>query len=214
MPTPSTAELIAALAADTAPVSPLQPMRGAAWVAGALAITIAAVLIVLGLRIDEAGAVHLVPLVLTNGLLLILAISAAMTALAMANPYAGARRSAPKWALAMVAVLPVAAVVDILAHGGEGAFWHDGHGLDCLLASLAASVPVIAALALWTRRGAPAYPRLTAATIGTAGGAMGTMAYGLACPIGELSHMFLWHAATPFVTTVVAAAALHRWLRW
>lgn len=214
MPNSPTSDLIAALAADTAPVAPLRPMHGAAWAIAAVAFTVTAVLMMLGLRIDDSKAEYLVHLVLTNGLLLILAISAAMTALAMANPYAGARRSAPKWALAMVAVLPLAAVVDIWAHGGQGGFWHDGHGLKCLLSSLAASVPVMAALFAWVRRGAPAHPRLTAATIGTAGGAIGTMAYGLACPIGSLSHMFLWHAATPFVTAMAAALVLHRWLRW
>ena len=214
MSNPSTTDLIAALAADTPPVAPLRPLRGAAWVIGAVSFTVTAVLMLIGLRIDQAGSAYVVPLVLTNGLLLLLAISAAATALAMANPYAGARRSAPKWALAMVSVLPITAVVDIVVHGSDGAFWHDGHGLNCLLLSLGASVPVMATLFVWIRRGALAHPRLTAATIGTAGGAIGTMAYGLACPIGELSHLFLWHTATPFVTTMVAALALTRAFKW
>ncbi len=214
MSSQSTTDLIAALVADSKPVSPLRAINGAMWVIGAMSFTVTAVIMMMGIRIDQAGAAQLVPLVIANGLLLILAVSAAVTALAMATPYTGARRSAPKWALAMIAVLPVAAIVDIAVHGGESAIWHEGHGLKCLLASLAASLPVMATLFAWVRRGAPAHPRLTAATIGTAGGAMGTIAYGLACPIGDVSHLFLWHIATPFVTTATAALVLQRLLKW
>lgn len=214
MASQSTTDLIADLVADINVVAPLRVKHGILWVMAAMSFTVMAVIMMIGIRVDEAGTAHLVPLIIANGLLLILAVSAALTALAMATPYTGARRSAPKWALAMIAVLPVAAIVDIFVHGGESALWHDGHGLKCLLASLIASLPVMAALFAWVRQGAPAHPRLTAATIGTAGGAMGTIAYGLACPIGDVSHLFLWHIATPFVTTMVAAALFKRLLKW
>ncbi len=211
---PSTDDLIAQLAQNPAPVRPIRLINGAFWSAGALTITIGSVFLFDGMNVHRASGQALNWVMITNIMLGLLGLSAGIAALHMAKPQTGSRRDAPKWALAMVAVLPVVAMVDGLAHPNATAFWRDPHGAACLLQSLLAAALMMAALTLWVRRGAPANPRLAAAYIGIASGAMGAMAYGLSCPIFDMAHLFGWHAVTPIVLCGLCYILLPRVLRW
>lgn len=214
MRSPSTNDLIAQLAQDPPPVQPMRLARGAIGIVVAFAVTCVAVIIVDGFAITKAVGASMSHLLLTNALLALLAIASSFAVLHMARPQAGARRDAPKWALAMIAVLPLVALVHGLTHGEDAPFWRDAHGPACLIQSMAAAALTMGVLIWWVRRGAPANPRLASAYIGMASGAMGALAYGVSCPIFDMAHVFAWHAALPILMSALAAVALPRLLRW
>ena len=133
-------DLIDRMAGELQPVSPLKLRDGLLLVALA---SLAAVLLVhlleglwAGILLGQASAFFMI----ANGLLLVLGVASATSVVAMASPRVGNRHDAPKWTMAMAAVLPAAALVTMavqqsgslrpaLRHRGAGGIFRYGYGV-------------------------------------------------------------------------------------
>jgi hypothetical protein len=183
-------------------------------VAAAAALTLLAVALFpglwRGLWEGEASAFFLA----TNGLLLVLGCAGAVSVLRMASPRVGNHHDGPRWASAMLAVLPFAALVSLAGHEHGADALLDPYGLKCMGAGLLASSLTAAALFLWLRRGAPVAPATAGLYLGIAATALGSAAYGLACPLDGAVHLGVWHVAPVAIGALVGRFAIAPLLRW
>ncbi|MCJ2179145.1 NrsF family protein [Novosphingobium album (ex Hu et al. 2023)] len=208
----ATRALIDRITTDTAPVRPLRKGRGLALAGLAFMVTLVAVLFVLGARHGLMTGQFSVYFLVVNGLLLVLGLSCVTTVVAMASPQVGAGHEGPKWAIAMVGVLPAAAVLSATAPDGVGLMHVEG--VHCMYLGLAASVLIAAALFVWLRRGAPVSQRLAGFYLGVGAGALGSVANGMACPNDTIAHLGIWHVAPVVIGALVGRYGIARWLRW
>ncbi|MCR9179759.1 MAG: DUF1109 domain-containing protein, partial [Erythrobacteraceae bacterium] len=126
--------LIANLVGDLKPVKPLSFAKGLGYSLAAAAVSALVVIMVFGMRADlMAGQFDPVFLIAT-GLCLVLGIAAAVTVIVMSRPQVGSDHGGWIWAAAMVALLPVTAMIVSL---GSGRSMLSGdsltHGLECLI---------------------------------------------------------------------------------
>lgn len=206
--------LIEQMAADLQPVRAIRFRDGAALVALAVIVTVLGVELFDGLWRGIARGEASPFFMIANGLLLVLGIAAASSALKMAAPRVGNSHDGPRWAMAMAAVLPLAAFLTLLGHDHGVSALDDPYGLSCFGSGLLASGLTAGVLLFWLRRGAPVSPRLAGLYIGVASTALGSVAYGLACPIDSVVHLGLWHAAPVLAGGVIGWLALPPLLRW
>ncbi len=208
--------LIAAMTEDLAPVKRVKPMEGA------LLIGFAAVVACLvsvsyfewwnGLLTGEASGYFLI----THGLLLVLGVASTISVVNSALPRVGARASAPKWGAAMLAILPIGAIISLISGHGDHAHegLNDPVAFMCTVASLSAASLVLVASVLWLRRGAPVSIERSAWTAGLAAGSLGTLAYGITCPLDTFSHVGLWHIAPVVIAAVIGRLVVPPLIRW
>ncbi len=206
--------LIDQLSEELEPVRPIRFRDGVILVALTVLITVLGVEIFDGLwrgiMAGEASAFFLI----ANGLLLVLGVASTASVLKMAAPRVGNSHDGPKWAMAMAAVLPVAAFVTLLGHDHGLSAAQDPYGLTCFGAGLLSSVLTAGGLVYWLRRGAPVSPATAGLHIGVASTALGSVAYGLACPIDGVVHLGVWHAAPVVAGALIGRYALPPLLRW
>lgn len=206
--------LVAELAEDLAPVRTLRLRDGLALTVLAAVVTVLLVQLSEGLWMTGVTG-HASPFFyIGNGLLLVLGIAASVGVLTMASPRVGNRYEGPRWAMAMAAVLPLAAVVALFGQPGGIAAYHDSHAAYCLAVGLAFSALVGGSLIFWLRRGAPVSPNTAGLLTGVAATALGSAAYGLSCPIDDVMHIGLWHAAPVLVGAIAGRFLLPPLLRW
>jgi hypothetical protein len=210
----STNSLIQQMADDLEPVRPLLMRDGILLVVAAVALTLLGVALLpglwRGLWMGDASMFFIV----TNGLLLILGCAAASSVLQMANPRVGNQHDGPRWASLMVAVLPVAAIVSLLGHEHPMEPLTDTYGFKCFGAAMLASLLTAVTLVLWLRRGAPVAPATAGMHLGIAATALGSAAYGLACPLDGAVHLGIWHVAPVMLGALIGRFALPPLLRW
>lgn len=119
----------------------------------------------------------------------------------------------PAWALAPAMAFMLAGVL------------LDGSGLSlrgarpvsvpvCVGAIVLASLPGIALLSLGLRRGIPTRLARAGAAIGLLSGALGALAYTLACVNDGATFVTVWYLAAISITTGIGAAVGPRALRW
>lgn len=206
--------LIEEMASELEPVRPMTLRRGLAWVALAIGATVLAVELVEGLWrgmiTGQASAVFWI----ANGLLLILGLASATSVVVMAGPRVGNRHEAPKWALAAVGVLPIAALASAFESGHAHSPLADPYGLECTMHGLTAGLLTAAALVLWLRRGAPVSLNAAGLHVGLAAGALGSLAYGLSCPLDGAMHLGIWHVLPVAIAGALGRLALPALLRW
>jgi hypothetical protein len=214
--TPTRAALIAALADNTVPVRRVHPAEGAALIALAT-LTAALAMIALfdfwrGITSGQASPFFWI----TNSLLLLLGAASTMALVAGALPRVGARPNAPAWTLAMLGVLPLAALIqiakapDIHTHSGLA----DPHAWHCVSAALAAALVVGAAGVLFLRRGAPVAITRQAWLTGLAAGSLGSLAFGMTCPLDGIAHLGIWHTAPVPLAALAARLIVPPLIRW
>jgi len=214
--TPARAALIASLVDNTAPVRRVHPAEGAALIALA---TLAAALGMIalfdfwrGIISGEASPFFWI----TNGLLLLLGAASTAALVAGALPRVGARPNAPAWTLAMLGVLPLAALIqiakapDIHVHTGLA----DPHSWHCLWSALGAAVVVGAAAVLFLRHGAPVAISRQAWLTGLAAGSLGSLAFGMTCPLDGIAHLGIWHVAPVPLAALAARLIVPPLIRW
>lgn len=211
-----TDELIAALAADTTPVSRGAPQRGLLLSAAIGApIALALVLVWLGLRPDLATAVG-------GGFFWIKAAytAALATAFAVAAERLARPGLMPRKALAAGA--GVAAVILALGVGQwlmidpseRVAALKGGSWTVCTRNILALGAPMTVVTLLVLRRLAPTAPRLAGAVAGLFSGGVTATVYGLHCPEATFVFVGLWYTLG-VVCCGLLGAVLGRWmLRW
>jgi len=207
-------DLIEQMADELTPVRSMKLRDGLALVALALLATVLLVALFEGLwsgiLTGEASAFFMV----TNGLLLVLGLASASSVLTMASPRVGGRHDGPKWAAAMVAVLPLAALLMLAARGGLAEILADPHGIACFTIALGASSLTAIALLFWLRRGAPVSLNSAGLHLGIAAGAFGSVAAGLACPIDTMAHLAIYHVAPVAAAGLIGRLLVPRLLRW
>ena len=130
-----TNSLIAELVGDLEPVRPLRFSAGLGFTLAGLAVTLATVVALFGIRPDVmAGDLNPV-FVLATGLFFLLGLAAAVSVIVMSRPRVGSDHSGWKWAAAMAALLPLAAIVSGIGRANEAlTSTETAHGLDCLMA--------------------------------------------------------------------------------
>ncbi|TRD11753.1 DUF1109 domain-containing protein [Erythrobacter insulae] len=209
-------DLIASMTENLAPVRRVKPIEGVLLIAAATAIaTIGSIAIHefwWGLLHGEASGYFLI----THGLLLIVGLASAAGIIASAQPRVGSRGNAPAWSFAMLSIVPAAAIISLISAGGSGARsgFNDPAAWLCTQASLTAALVVAAASILWLRRGAPVSIERSAWLTGLAAGSLGTLAYGITCPVDSLSHVGLWHFAPVVIAAVIGRFAVPPLIRW
>ncbi|UIP06785.1 DUF1109 domain-containing protein [Erythrobacter sp. SDW2] len=206
--------LIAQLAEDLTPIRPMRMRSGLALVAAATAGTLLSVWLAAGfwsgMLTGEAAPFFFV----THGLLLMLGLASATAAIALARPAVGNRQDAPKWAAAMVAVLPLTALVIAFVTGAGLAGLADEHSIHCLTSGVATSALSFVALGYWLKRGAPVSTQTAGLFAGIAAGAIGSFAYGITCPIDGVAHLGLWHVLPVPICGALGRLVLPRLIRW
>lgn len=209
-------DLIAALTQDVTPVKRVRSQDGMALIAFATIIAALVSIVVYewwdGLLTGEASGYFLI----THGLLLLLGAASTAGLINGALPRVGAQNNAALWGALMVGVLPVGAVLSLLS--GHGNHAHEGLNdpvaMMCLTGSLSAAAIVMAASVLWLRRGAPVSIERSGWHTGLAAGALGTLAYGITCPLDTFSHVGLWHVAPVAISAVIGRFAVPPLIRW
>lgn len=209
-------DLIGALTEDLAPVRKLRPVDGIALIAFAAIIASIASIAYHewwdGLLTGEASGYFLI----THGLLLVLGIASTIGVVTSAMPRVGAKADAPLWGAIMLGILPIGAVLSLAS--GHGNHAHEGLNdpvaLLCTMSSLAAGSLVLLAALMWLRRGAPVSIERSAWLAGLAAGSLGTLAYGITCPLDTFSHVGLWHVAPVAIGAVAGRFIVPPLIRW
>ena len=209
-------DLIAALSEDTTPVTRVKPFEGVALIAFATLVAAVASIAIYewwsGLLTGEASGYFLI----THGLLLVLGAASTVAMVSSALPRVGTRANAPLWSTVMVGILPLGAVLSLMS--GQGNHAHEGLNdpvaFMCTTASLAAGGLVLIAAVLWLRRGAPVSIERSSWLAGLAAGSLGTLAYGITCPLDTFSHVGIWHVAPVAISAAFARIVVPPLIRW
>jgi hypothetical protein len=207
--------LIDGLAADLAPVSQQSQSRGVTYALGAWGFGAAALLLALGLRTDWGPGMFDPSALLQIFWSASLGLVALWFAVRMAMPGVGRDHGGWRWATAVAAMVPLAAIVALIAAPAERWPLTAAHsGVDCLWQGLLAGSVVAAALTLWLRQGAPSSPERAGLVTGIAAGATGVTVVALHCPVDALMHVGIWHGATIALAALLGRIALPPLLRW
>jgi len=212
---PAKEDMIASLTEELEPVRAFNTRDGMALLAVAAALTFAGVLVFEGfwhgILTGEASAFFWI----TNGLLALLGLASAGAVIAMASPRVGNRFDAPVWLSAMMAVLPVSAMLSVMPQQhGLDAIVNDMYGMHCLTYSLLSTVLIGAALTAWLRRGATVSLNAAGWFAGIAAGSLGTLAYGMSCSIVSITHLGIWHIAPVVISAVLGRLIVPQLVRW
>ncbi|MBX7494985.1 DUF1109 domain-containing protein [Qipengyuania sp. 6B39] len=206
--------LIDDLAADLAPVRPVRLVHGIALVALAAIATVVLVELIDGLwrgiLAGRASALFFI----ANGMLGLLGAASALAVLRMATPRVGNSHEGARWSFAMLGLLPATAVVTLGIGGSIAEILGDPYGFECFAAGTGFGLVTAAALVLWLRRGAPVSLAAAGTFTGVAAGAIGSFAYGLACPIDTLGHLGVWHVLPVALAALVGRLAVPPLVRW
>ena len=209
-----TDDLILRLAADARPVQSLGPAFVAA-VAGMLALTAGAFLVVSGVRADLGPAALAFPTVWKWLLPGVVALVALPLALRLSRPEA--RTDGAAWLFLVPVVTAAALVVLSLAHlpaaswplALRGQTW-----AACVIAVPALGLlPLVGALSV-LRRGATTAPRLAGALAGLGCGGAAAAVYSLHCIEDSPVFFVTWYGLGILVLGLLGAAVGGRMLRW
>jgi len=209
-------ELIASMTEDLTPVRRVKPVEGMVLIGFAGMVALIGSIFIhnlwSGILTGDASGFYWI----TNGLLLLLG-AAAGTALAKsALPKVGERQNAPFWSAAMLGVLPVAAIISVILSGDNHTHvgFEDPAALYCARWSLTTSGIIFVAAILWLRRGAPVSLERAGWLTGITAGALGTVAYGVTCPLDSIAHLGMWHVAPVAVAALIGRFAVPPLIRW
>jgi hypothetical protein len=207
--------LIAELVEDLRPVTPLSFGRGISFAVAAAVLSLIAVALFSGFRADLfTGPLDPVYLIAT-GSYLMLGIAASVAVVGISRPQVGNEHGGWAWAAAMVALLPLTALV-VSAFRPASAFG-DGfmeHGVDCLVAGSALGLLTGASLTLCLRQGAPTSPSTAGLLAGIAAGSVGVFSVSLYCAFDDIVHIGLWHSAVIIVSGLAGWLVIPRLIRW
>ena len=206
--------LIEGLVEELEPVRTLKPKSGLAIVGG---LTLLAGLIVataLGVRDDLMTGMADAMFFLRSGVLLMLGIATAITAVNMARPGVGKLSRGWIWALITAALFPLtAAIMSAIAMPPVEAL-RPTEGLKCLTVSGIAALAIGSGLTLWLRQGAPTSPERAGWLVGLAAGALGAAAYNLHCPFNDIYYIGLWFTIPVLLSAIVGRLLVPRLIRW
>lgn len=198
--------LIAQLARDVAPVTPLPSpaVRAARWMLLAI-LAVVAGLVFRGLRANWALATGDPIFMVTVALILATGVVSAVLAMALSVPGAVSFRWV-KWTPAVLLVLWGAVL--LVQAATAGASLAPGRlGLGCLGKTYGIAVIPAAVLVWLARRAAPLDWRATGSLAALAALSFGVLGTEFICPIAGHGHLFTWHFLPVVVMTVVVFVA-------
>lgn len=210
-----TSELIAALTADPIP----EPIRLGRRVAVALAVGLAASValywLMLGPRPDVAAACETMRFWLKLVDSAAFALPSVLLTLRLARPDAKPRALA-LWLLAPFILLAAGVIVELLVTPQSA--WMSrlmgANAMHCTVTIPILAAPVLAALIVALRPGAPAYPGLTGAMAGAAAAGVGALVYASSCPDDSPLFVATWYVLATLICMGVGALAGRRFLAW
>jgi hypothetical protein len=214
MTMPSQSDLITRLTEGLEPVRPLRARTGLVLVGAAALSTALLVMLLMGIAANVNSGHVSSHLLIVNGLLLVLGVSASASVVAMASPSVGSRYDGPKWAMGMTAILPLAAILLMLGKPDFAGLLDPYHGLRCAAVGILASTLVAGTLVVWLRRGAPVSLTRAGLYTGVAAGALGSVSYGLSCPLDSIYHLGIWHFLPVAACATLGGIAVPRLVRW
>ena len=206
---------IAALVDDLRPVRAMRARDGMALAAGAGAITVVLTILLLGLRPDVAQGQFQPLFLFANGVLLIVGLGSALAAVRMGMPRVGQSGRGWKWAMAMISLLPAAALI-MLASGTEPMppALVTSYELKCVAMGLALGLLTAVVLVGWLRRGAPTSANRAGLLVGLASGSIGILAFAFHCPFDSFYHVGLWHVLPVALGGLLGRLVIPRLVRW
>ena len=211
----STDQLIRALAADRPAPLPSLPRRMLAGVAAGVAIAAVLFAVGLGLRPDIAAAVKDPRFLLKFAVTLALAASTAGLLLRLLRPAA----SKSTWAVALLIgplLLATGIFVDLFSFPSTA--WQGRlvgrNALLCLVSIPLMAAPILVALLVAIRLGAPTRPAVAGAAVGLLAGSLGATLYAAHCIDDSPLFVFVWYGLAITAVTLLGAALGARVLRW
>ena len=210
-----TSEFIAALAADPVP----EPIRLGRRIAAALAIGFAASLaifaLLLGPRPDIAAGVNSARFWLKLIDSFAFALPSILLTLRLARPDAKPRALA-LWLIAPFVLLAAGVVVELMVVPQSE--WLSrlvgANAMHCTVTIPTLAAPVLAALIVALRSGAPLHPALTGALAGAASAGAAALIYAPSCPDDLPLFVATWYPLATLICMGVGAIAGRRFLAW
>ena len=210
-----TSEFIAALTADPVP----EPIRLGRRVAAALVIglvgSVALYVLLLGPRPDIAAACGTMRFWLKFVDSFAFALPMLLLTLRLARPDAKPRALA-LWLAAPLILLAAGVVVELLVvpQGEWLSRLMGSTAMHCTITIPMLAAPVLAALIVALRAGAPLHPRLTGALAGAAAAGVGALVYASSCPSDSPLFVATWYPLATLICMGVGALAGRRFLAW
>ncbi len=212
--------LIDSLVADLGAVTPRRWTHEAALLAGLIVVEAALFVSLNALRDDMPRAMASMAFWWKAGSFGLIALIAAAAMLVSLDPATThARRLSGLWrALGLVApaALALGWLIDAGASGRAALLarleWREG--LDCLANIGLLSLPLVLALAVLMRRGAPTRPDRTATAAGLAAAGFGAFVFAFHCPHDDPLYVAVWYGGAVLAVTGLARAILPRLVRW
>ena len=210
-----TSEFIAALAADPVP----KPIRLGRRVAAALAIgfagSVAIYFLRLGPRPDIAAACDTMRFWLKFVDSFAFALPTLLLTLRLVRPDARPRALA-LWLIAPFILLGAGVVVELLVVPQSE--WMSrligANAMHCTIMIPMLAAPVLAALIVALRAGAPLHPALTGALPGAAAAGVAALVYASSCPDNSPLFVATWYPLATLICMGVGALAGRRFLAW
>ncbi len=210
-----TSELIAALAADPVP----EPIRIGRRIGAGLAVGLVGALVfyalVLGPRPDFAQALGTIRFNLKFVDALALALPSLLLLVRLARPDAKPGALA-LWLVAPLVLLAAAVVVElIVVPRDEWLHRLVGHNMRyCMTMIPMMAAPILAALIVALRAGAPQHPGWTGALAGAAAAGLASFLYASHCPDDSPLFVATWYPLATLICAAVGAWAGRRFLEW
>jgi hypothetical protein len=210
-----TSELIAALTADPIP----EPIRLGRRVAVAVVVGFAASValygLMLGPRPDVAAATGSMRFCMKFVNSFAFALPTLLLTLRLARPDAKPRALA-LWLLAPLILLAAGVVAELLLVSQSE--WMSrlmgANAMHCTMTIPMLAAPVLAALIVALRPGAPLHPGLTGAMAGAAAAGVGALLYASSCPDDSPLFVATWYPLATLICMGVGALAGRRFLAW
>ena len=210
-----TSEFIAALSADPIP----EPIRLGRRVAAALVIGLvgsaALYVLLLGPRPDIAAACMTMRFWLKFVDSFAFALPSLLLTLRLARPDAKPRALA-LWLIAPLVLLAAGVVVELLVvpQGEWLSRLMGSTAMHCTITIPMLAAPVLAALIVALRAGAPLHPGLTGALAGAAAAGVGALVYASSCPGDSPLFVATWYPLATLICMGVGALGGRRFLVW
>jgi hypothetical protein len=210
-----TSELIAALAADPVPEPIRLDRRIAAAVAIGLAASVALYWLMLGPRPDVAAAADTMRFWMKFVDSFAFALPTVLLTLRLARPDAKPRALA-LWLIAPFVLLGAGVVAELLLVPQSA--WMSrlmgANAMHCTITIPMLAAPVLAALIIALRAGAPMHPGLTGAMAGAAAAGVGALVYASSCPDDSPLFVATWYPLATLICMGAGALAGRWFLDW
>jgi len=210
-----TSELIAALAADPAPEPIRLERRVATAIALGLIVSLAIYALLMGPRPDIAEAARTVRFNLKFVDAFAFALPSLLLTLQLARPDAKPRAIA-LWLLAPLIILAAGVVVELIfVPQGEWLSRLVGHNSKfCMRMIPTLAAPILVALIVALREGAPLRPAMTGALAGAASAGVAALIYASHCPDDSPLFVATWYPLATLICMGAGALAGRWFLAW